>query len=97
MGIVKIPLHFIDLKSELVTGTVRVGICKRLPVAGLSMSFPVCEFPVCAVKRFQDVVSLEDTFLAVDNQALDSGKPRSDQKFRISELTTSSGPLTRTQ
>ena len=37
LGLVKVPLHTIDLKSDLVSGTVVVGVRPTLPVKGVSL------------------------------------------------------------
>lgn len=37
MGLSRIPLHLVQLKSELVSGTARVGLCDHLPIEGVDM------------------------------------------------------------
>ena len=37
MDVISVPLHKINLKSDLITGTVIVGVRPELPVKGVSM------------------------------------------------------------
>lgn len=37
MGLLKIPLHNICIKTDIVTDSVRVGVYDQLPVRGVSM------------------------------------------------------------
>uniref|UniRef100_A0A9J7XUR9 Gypsy retrotransposon integrase-like protein 1 n=1 Tax=Cyprinus carpio carpio TaxID=630221 RepID=A0A9J7XUR9_CYPCA len=37
MGCISIPLHNVNLKSDLVTGLVQLGVCKRLPVDNVGL------------------------------------------------------------
>lgn len=36
MGFTVVPLHLIDLKSSVITGSVAVGVCQSLPISGIS-------------------------------------------------------------
>lgn len=36
LGCIKVPVHSVFLKSELVTGLVNVGVCVKLPVEGVN-------------------------------------------------------------
>ena len=37
MGVIRVPLHLISLHSDIVSGTVAVGLRASLPVKGISM------------------------------------------------------------
>ncbi len=37
MGCISVPLHTVNLKSDLVTGLVQLGVCKKLPVDNVSL------------------------------------------------------------
>ena len=37
MGMIGVPLHVIELQSDIISGTVAVGLRTSLPVGGISM------------------------------------------------------------
>ena len=37
LGVIKVPLHFVELKSDFVCGSVTVGVRPTLPIEGVSL------------------------------------------------------------
>lgn len=96
MGLIKIPLHTICLKTELMTWSVRVGVCDQLYVQGVSMILGNYLVggkvtPLCEISQNPDV-----TYGPVDQQLAEVFPACVVRKFNdLVDLHDTFGRLTR--